>query len=184
MWLSATGADPNGDALAYAWDLDNNGTYETPGQTVAFSAASIDGPATRTVGVRVSDGRRRRPTPRGDDHEPAADGNVHRAGDGRRGQPVHAGAHGPESTRRPPTRSRLLIRVRLRLGLRAFGAAPTRSCPTSNVGMLSVGGKIRDKDGGVTEYRGVRRQSVVTVASLCGALERFVTKEGVAHSMS
>ena len=55
--LTATGTDPNGDALTYAWDLDGDGTtYETPGQTVTFSATSIDGPDTRTVGVRVTDG--------------------------------------------------------------------------------------------------------------------------------
>ena len=51
--LSATGSDPEGGALTYAWDLDNNGTYETPGQSVSFSAD--DGPVTRLVNVRVTD---------------------------------------------------------------------------------------------------------------------------------
>ena len=32
--LSASGSDPNGDSLAYAWDLDNNGSFETSGQSV------------------------------------------------------------------------------------------------------------------------------------------------------
>jgi hypothetical protein len=36
------------------WDLDNNGTFETTGASVAFNASAIDGPATRTVGVRLS----------------------------------------------------------------------------------------------------------------------------------
>jgi predicted extracellular nuclease len=37
--VSATGSDPNGDPLTYAWDLDNNGSFETSGQS-ALSAAS------------------------------------------------------------------------------------------------------------------------------------------------
>ncbi len=53
--LSASATDLDGDYLTYAWDLDNNGSYETSGSTVTFSAASIHDPATFTVKVKVSD---------------------------------------------------------------------------------------------------------------------------------
>jgi hypothetical protein len=49
--LTATGTDPEGQPLTYAWDLDNNGTFETPGQSVTFSAA----PGIYTVKVQVTD---------------------------------------------------------------------------------------------------------------------------------
>ncbi len=53
--LSATGSDPNGDSLTYAWDLDNNGSFETSGQSVSFSAAALDGPSSYTVKVKATD---------------------------------------------------------------------------------------------------------------------------------
>jgi len=53
--LSAVGSDPNGDSLAYTWDLDNNGSFETSGQNVSFSAALLDGPSSYTVQVRAVD---------------------------------------------------------------------------------------------------------------------------------
>jgi uncharacterized protein len=53
--LSATGVDPEGSAVTFAWDLDDNGSFETPGQTVSFSSAGITAPATRTVSVQVTD---------------------------------------------------------------------------------------------------------------------------------
>jgi hypothetical protein len=53
--LAATGADPDGHELSYAWDLDSDGVFETPGQHTTFSAATEDGPRGATVGVRATD---------------------------------------------------------------------------------------------------------------------------------
>lgn len=53
--VTATGSDPEGGPLAYAWDLDNDGTFETPGQSATFSAAALAAPGTHTIGVRVTD---------------------------------------------------------------------------------------------------------------------------------
>ena len=41
--------------LSYAWDLDNDGSFETPGQTVPFSAAALDGPSSHTIVIQVTD---------------------------------------------------------------------------------------------------------------------------------
>jgi predicted extracellular nuclease len=53
--FSATATDPNGGTLTYEWDLDNDGTFETPGQSVTFSAAGRDGPDSQVIKVRVTD---------------------------------------------------------------------------------------------------------------------------------
>jgi predicted extracellular nuclease len=53
--VTATGNDPDNGTLTYAWDLDDNGVFETAGQSATFSAAGIEAPASRTIGVRVTD---------------------------------------------------------------------------------------------------------------------------------
>ncbi len=53
--LVADGSDPEIGALTYTWDLDLDGVFESPGQSVTFSAVSLDGPDVRTVAVQVTD---------------------------------------------------------------------------------------------------------------------------------
>ncbi len=55
--LTATAVDPNvGDTLTYAWDLDDDNVFESPGQSVTFDSLGLSGPLTVTVSVQVSDG--------------------------------------------------------------------------------------------------------------------------------
>jgi hypothetical protein len=52
--LTATGVDPEGGVLAYAWDLDGDGTYELSGQSLTYVApASAAG--FHAMNVRVTD---------------------------------------------------------------------------------------------------------------------------------
>jgi Ca2+-binding RTX toxin-like protein len=56
--LSGAGSsDPEqaANTLSYAWDLDNDGSFETSGINPTFSAAGLDGPSSRTVKLRVTD---------------------------------------------------------------------------------------------------------------------------------
>jgi hypothetical protein len=53
--LGATAAGFGSLTPAIGWDLDGDGTFETTGATPSFSAAAIDGPATRTVVARACD---------------------------------------------------------------------------------------------------------------------------------
>jgi hypothetical protein len=42
-----------GKTIGLGWDLDGNGSYEASGTSVAFSAASLDGPTNMTVNARA-----------------------------------------------------------------------------------------------------------------------------------
>jgi PKD repeat protein len=48
-------SDPDGTIVEYAWDLDGNGTYETSGFGKPTVSAPYAKPATRTVGLQVTD---------------------------------------------------------------------------------------------------------------------------------
>jgi predicted extracellular nuclease len=51
--LSATGSDPDGTAVSFAWDLNNDNVFETPGQSVTFNA--VDGSFSYPVQVQITD---------------------------------------------------------------------------------------------------------------------------------
>ncbi|MBX3057863.1 MAG: ExeM/NucH family extracellular endonuclease [Anaerolineae bacterium] len=54
--VTAVGSDPDNDVLTYAWDLDNDGVFETAGQNATFSAAALTAPGVYTIVARATDG--------------------------------------------------------------------------------------------------------------------------------
>jgi predicted extracellular nuclease len=183
--VTASGVDPEGGPVTYAWDLDANGTFETPGQTATFSAASIDGPATRTIRVRVTDAG-------GNSTDASATvtiGNVAPAGVFSAPAAAPAGfsftlsLSGVTDPSTADTQSGFSYAFDCGSGYGAFGAASTASCPTTLPETRSVGAKVRDKDGGTREYRGTV-QVGVTYASLAALTRTLVTKAGVAQGLT
>ena len=59
-------------------------------------------------------------------------------------------------------------------GYGAFGTSSTATCTPTGTGALGVGGKIRDKDGGVSEYRATVNVSV-TFGSLCDLVHEYTS---------
>ena len=181
--VTASGSDADGDTLSYAWDLDNDGQFDDAMvQSASFSAAAIDGPATRTIRVRVTDGEASTV-----DEATVTVNNV-----------------APTATFNAPASSFAGFSFTLSLtnatdaapadvagltyafdcggGYGAFSSSNTATCPTNTTGTRSVGGKVRDDDTGETEYRG----SVVirvTYASLCALVRSYVDDTDVADSL-
>jgi endonuclease/exonuclease/phosphatase family metal-dependent hydrolase len=177
--LTASGSDPDGDAIAYAWDLDGNGTFETSGQAVTFHAG--DGPTTLTVAVQGTDAT-------GATVSGSATVTVRNVA--------------PTATLDAPARADAGFPFTLSLtnahdaspadvaagfsyafdcgdgtGFGPWTSSATASCPTDDAAPRSVGGRIRDKDGGVSERRATVRLTVGT-NSLCALVRSYITKPG------
>jgi hypothetical protein len=182
--LTATGSDPESGPLTYAWDLDNNGTYESAGATTTFSAASLDGPSSHTVGVQVTD-----------------DGDLTTTATAT----VTVGNVAPTASFDAPTATFAGVQFTLSLvsphdpsaadtaagfsyafdcgsGYGAFGSAATAACSSVHLGTVSVGGQIRDKDGDVSEYRG-DVSVAVSSSDLCAVVRAYSTDPKVADDL-
>jgi len=180
--LTASGSDPESGDLSYAWDLDGNDSFETAGQSVSFSAD--DGPASPTVQVQVTDDAGNTAT----DSVTVAVRNVPPAA--ALGAPASSfagfpftlsltGASDPSSA---DTAAGFTYALDCGSGYGAFGSDATASCPTTAAGGRSVGGKVRDKDGGVTEYRGTV-SVVVTFDSLCSLVRSYAAHPADADTL-
>lgn len=51
--VTATAGDSEGETFSYAWDLDGDGSFETSGNPVTFTAAGHDGPGVAAIQVRA-----------------------------------------------------------------------------------------------------------------------------------
>ncbi|HET8549934.1 MAG TPA: PKD domain-containing protein [Bryobacteraceae bacterium] len=154
--LNGTGSDPDGDPLTYSWDLNNDGTFETAGQNVTFSAAGRDGPASQTVVLRVCDNKSACATSNATVNitnvAPTATFNAPASVD--EGTAINLSLTGPSDPAPADSAAGFTYAFDCGdgAGYNAFFAANTRSCATTDNGSRTVKGKIRDKDGGETEY--------------------------------
>ncbi len=170
--LGASGSDPEGGALAYAWDLDGNGTFETPGQSVSFGLD--DGPSTPTVSVRATDdvGNTATDSVTVTVRNVAPTASFGAPASSSAGFPFTLSLTGASDASTADRTAGFAYAFDCGSGYGAFGSTSTASCPTTDVGTRSVGGKIRDKDGGVREYRGTV-SVVVTFDSLCSLVRSY-----------
>ena len=53
--VNASGTDPEAGALSYDWDLNGDGTFETPGRCAILLTAGLYAPVTLSIAVRVTD---------------------------------------------------------------------------------------------------------------------------------
>jgi predicted extracellular nuclease len=174
--LSATGSDPEGGSLTYEWDLDNDGIYETAGQSPTFSAAALDGPSSRTVRVRVTDGGGLTDTDTATVNvtNVAPTATFSAPGSTFAGSAFTLALTNPHDPSAADTSAGFQYAFDCGSGYGAFGSSSTASCPTTDTGSLSVGAMIRDKDGGVTESRDTVAV-VVTFSSLCDLVNAYTT---------
>jgi endonuclease/exonuclease/phosphatase family metal-dependent hydrolase len=171
--LSATGFDANGDALTYAWDLDNNGSFETAGQMPTYNAG--DGPASRTVRVRVSDGLATTVGEATVNISNVAPTATFTAPAGARaGFAFTLSLTSPSDPSSADTAAGFEYAFDCGNGYGAFGTSTTATCTPTDTGTLSVGGKIRDKDLDVSEYPAMVTVTV-TFGSLCDLVHEYTS---------
>jgi Big-like domain-containing protein len=184
--VSANGLDPEGGAVTYAWDLDGDGTFETPGQTVSFSGDDGYVGAVQNIAVRVTDlggltGTKATQVTIDNVPPTATFGAPSSAAAG------FAFALSLTSPNDPSTADTAAgftyaFDCGDGSGYSAFGSTSTSSCPTTTVGTRTVGAKIQDKDGGVSTYTATVPVTV-TFASLCDLVRAYSTDPRVADDL-
>jgi PKD repeat protein len=154
--VAATALNPIGGSLTYAWDLDGNGSFETAGQSATFTAASLDGPANRTVGVRVtsSSGAIASGQTTVTVANAAPTATLAAPATVTAGQGFTLGLTNAQDVAADQPTLQFAFDCGDGAGYGPLGSAASRACPTAagQAGTRTVRGKVRDKDGGEIGY--------------------------------
>jgi hypothetical protein len=181
---AATGSDPDGDAISYAWDLDGNGTFETPGQSVSYHAG--DGPATATVSVQATDATGATATSSATItiKNVAPSATFHAPSTATVGIPFTLSFTNPADPSAADTAAGFTYAFDCGdgTGYGAFGSAASTTCLTAVPGTITVRGAIKDRDGGTTEYTAPVKVGV-TFAGVCEVVKQFASTPKVAKKI-
>ena len=167
--LFATGSDPENGPLTYVWDLNNDGVFETQGQAAIFSAGSLDGPGTKTVKVKVTDNGNLTATDQTivtiRNLAPIATLSAPATVDTRRAFSIALINPFDPSSADTTAGFRYSIDCGSGSGYSIFSYSSSLTCPAfTKVGTYAIGGKIKDKDNGISSYTGqVTVQATTTV---------------------
>ena len=158
--VSASGSVETGDPITYTWDLDADGSFETPGQAVSFSAATIDGPGSQPIAVQATTSAGYTATDQVAVTVENASPTASLVQDG----PAVAGDPTTIRFEAPTDPSAADVAAGLRYALACDGdpldgatyatggADPAFSCTFASVGAAVVRGRIIDRDGGMSAY--------------------------------
>ena len=172
-----------GQGLTYTWDLDDNGSFETTGQSPTFSAAALDGPTTRQVTLNVSDGEltaTSTATVQVGNVAPTATFTASPSVSA--GSPIALALTSPSDPSSADTSAGFTYAFDCGDGTFVPSAIATAACPTTDTGTPTVRGKITDKDGGSTIYS-TTVSVTVTAQSLCDLTSQYVADAGIAQSL-
>ncbi|MES1245073.1 MAG: PKD domain-containing protein [Acidobacteriota bacterium] len=134
---------------SYNWDLDNDGSFETPGQSATFSAAALDGPGSQTISVQVtaSDGQTATAQATVNITNVAPTATFNAPSSASAGGPINLSLTAPVDVAADlPT---LQYAFDCGSGFGPFGGSSTAACVAPDTGTVTVRGQVRDKDGGV-----------------------------------
>ena len=184
--LTATGSDPEGGALTYAWDLDNNGSFETSGQSVTFSAAALDGPSSHTVGVQVTDngGLAGTDTAVVNVTNVAPQATISAPASALAGFAFTVSLTNPSDPSAADTAAGFTYAFDCGDGggYVSSGTSSSTSCTALDVGAVTVRGKILDRDDGENPYTATV-QVTVTYASLCALVRSYTSDQTLADQL-
>jgi hypothetical protein len=153
--ISVTATDP-ADTLSYEFDCNNDNSYEVGPQTSDTHACSFDDDGAKQVNVRVSDGDGGSATGSMtvSVHNVAPTASFSNDGPVDEGSSFHLSLTGASDPSAADTAAGFQYAFDCGggSGYGGFGTSNTDTCTTNDDGVRTVKGKIRDKDGGVSEY--------------------------------
>lgn len=158
--VMASGGAPG---ASYSWDLDGDGSFETPRQSVTFSALDLDGPASRTISVQITAGDGQTATAQ----TTVTIANVAPTATFNAPASANPGDTIPLSLTAPVDVAADLPTLQYAFdcgsGFGPSSGNSTANCPVPNSSTLTVRGQVRDKDGGLSTYAATVTITAVTV---------------------